>query len=81
MARQKPGLLGCGHRLPIEVVPLDDGRRARCLRCGQCGPVRADSEGALRGKASRREKIGALGPPPNIGPRGSAKFAYNVSET
>ena len=62
MTREKPDAWGCGHRLPIEVVPIGDGRRARCLTCGPCGPVRPDSEGALRalqGPASGREKIGA----------------------
>jgi hypothetical protein len=62
MSREKPNVWSCEHPLPIEVVPLGDGRRARCLRCGQCGPVRPDSEEALRalrGKAGRREKIGA----------------------
>jgi hypothetical protein len=62
MAREKRDVWGCQHRLPIEVVPMGDGRRARCLRCGGCGPVRHDAEGAVRalqGEASRREKIGA----------------------
>jgi hypothetical protein len=62
MSREKPNVWSCEHPLPIEVVPLGDGRRARCLRCGQCGPVRTGSEEALRalrGKASRREKLGA----------------------
>ncbi len=62
MAREKPGVWGCGHPLPIEVAPVGGGRRARCLRCGQCGPVRPDAEGALRAlraEARGREKIGA----------------------
>ncbi len=62
MSREKPNVWSCEHPLPIEVVPLGDGRRARCLRCGQCGPVRPNSGvalRALRGKASRREKLGA----------------------
>jgi hypothetical protein len=62
MARKKPEVWGCGHPTPIEVVPFGEGRRARCLACGQCGPVRPDSEGALRalqGPMGRREKIGA----------------------
>ena len=45
-AADRPRARGCDHPLPIEVVPLGDGRRARCLRCGQCGPVRPDCEGA-----------------------------------
>ena len=63
MPRKKPDAWGCGHPMPIEVVPLGDGRQARCLRCGQCGPVRPDSEQALRAlraeAAGRSEKIGA----------------------
>ena len=62
MAREKPDAWGCEHPMPIEVAPLGDGRRARCLTCGQCGPVWSDNEGALRalrGPASGREKIGA----------------------
>ena len=47
-ARDRLRARGCEHPLPIEVVPLGDGRRARCLRCGQCGPVRPDCEGAMR---------------------------------
>lgn len=62
MARGKPNAWGCEHPLPIELVPTEEGRRARCLRCGQCGPVRPDVEGAmraLRGEVGRREKLGA----------------------
>ena len=62
MARKKPDVWGCGHPMPIEVVPFGEGRRARCLTCGQCGPARPDAEGALRAlqdTASRREKVGA----------------------
>jgi hypothetical protein len=44
----RPQAWGCEHPLPIEIVPLGDGRRARCLRCGECGPVRPDYEGAMR---------------------------------
>jgi hypothetical protein len=59
MAREKPDVWGCGHPLPIEVVPLGDGRRARCLTCGQCGPVQPDPERALQGPRGLRENIGA----------------------
>ncbi len=62
MARENPDAGGCQHPLPIEVVSVGDGRRARCLRCGWRGPVRPDAEGALRAlrsEASHREKVGA----------------------
>ena len=62
MARKKPDVWGCEHPMPIEVVYLGEGRRAKCLTCGQCGSVRPDAEGALRAlqdTASRREEIGA----------------------
>ena len=61
MAREKPNSWECEHPLPIEVFPTGEGRRARCLRCGQCGPERLDTEEALwalQGKAGRRERIG-----------------------
>ena len=48
MSREKPNVWSCEHPLPIEVVSLGNSRRARCLSCGQCGPVRPDSEGAMR---------------------------------
>ena len=62
MARKKPDVLGCEHPMPIEVVPFGEGRRARCLTCGECGLVRPDAEEALRAlqvPTGRREKIGA----------------------
>ena len=62
MAREKPDVWGCEHRLPIEVARMGDGRRARCLRCGQRGPVQPDAEGAVRALQDlpgRRKKIGA----------------------
>ena len=62
MAREKPAAWRCEHPRPIEVVPFGEGQRARCLTCGECGPVRPDPEGALRalqGPAGRREKVGA----------------------
>ncbi len=48
----------------MEVAPTGDGgqRRARCLGCGACGPVRADGEAAmraLRDEARFRRKAGA----------------------
>ena len=62
MSREKPNIWSCEHSLPIEVVPLGNGRQARCLRCGQCGPVRPDSERAMRAlkdAAGHRLKMGA----------------------
>lgn len=90
MAREKPTAWGCGHPFPIEVVPLGGGRRARCLACDECGPVRPDSEGArraLKGAAGHRGRVGALRGPvhrtsENLGtpPRGSPKFTL-LSDT
>ena len=43
----------CEHRCcPVEAVPVDGGRVARCLGCGLCGPTRAtaiEALAALRG--------------------------------
>lgn len=39
----------CEHAVfPVEVTPTKDGSRARCLGCGQVGPVRASSKEALQ---------------------------------
>ena len=63
MAREKPTIFwGCDHHCPIEVVAAGDGKRARCLGCGACGPVRAAGEDAmlaLRAETRHREKMGA----------------------
>ena len=62
MAREKPNEWRCEHHYPIEVAPIGDERRARCLGCGACGPVRADSEAALRAlklEAMHGGKVGA----------------------
>jgi hypothetical protein len=48
MAREKPNVWQCGHHYPIEVAPMGDGERAKCLGCGACGPVRADAEAAMQ---------------------------------
>jgi len=46
--RRKRSAGGCGHgRGPVVVEPVPDGRRARCLVCGQSGPARPSSEVAL----------------------------------
>ncbi len=47
MAREKPTVWSCEHDSPIEVVPLAGGKRARCLVCGTCGPVRANTQEAV----------------------------------
>jgi hypothetical protein len=44
MARETPSIWQCEHHYPIEVVSMESGRRARCLGCGTCGPVREGSE-------------------------------------
>jgi len=57
--REKPTIWGCDHHYPIEVAPLAGGKRARCLGCGACGPVRAAGEDAmlaLRAEARYRER-------------------------
>ncbi len=47
MTREKPTVWRCAHHYPIEVVPIGNDRRARCLGCGACGPVRDGSEEAM----------------------------------
>ena len=66
MPREKPNIWSCEHPLPIEVVPLGNGRQARCLRCGRGGPVCPDSEEAMRAlkdaaghRSKHRLKMGA----------------------
>jgi DNA-binding NarL/FixJ family response regulator len=63
MARERPtNLWECDHHYPIEVVAVGGGKRARCLGCGACGPVRAAGEDAmlaLRAEARHRGKVGA----------------------
>jgi hypothetical protein len=48
VAQEKPTIWGCDHIYPILVERVEGGRRARCLRCGTGGPVRAAAEQALR---------------------------------
>ncbi len=49
MERRKRGADAgrCGHGSPVMVEPAPDGRKARCLLCGQSGPVRPSSREAL----------------------------------
>jgi hypothetical protein len=52
-SQQKPPVWLCGHRYPLEVVSTEDGKRARCLSCGETGPARegsAAAAAALRGE-------------------------------
>ena len=56
----RPQAWRCEHPLLIEVVPLGDGRRARCLRCGECCPVRPDCEGAMRALRGEPLRVKAL---------------------
>ncbi len=62
MTREKPTVWRCSHHYPIEVVLMGNDRRARCLGCGACGPVRANSQTAmraLRDEARHRVEVGA----------------------
>jgi len=57
--KEKPTIWGCDHHYPIEVAPVEGGKRARCLGCRACGPVRAVGEDAmlaLRAEARYRER-------------------------
>ena len=47
MARRKRDVKRCRHRSPVVVDPVAVGRAARCLACGQSGPVRPSSGEAL----------------------------------
>ncbi len=38
----------CGHFSPVLVEEVESGKIARCLLCGERGPVREGSEEALR---------------------------------
>ncbi len=79
MAREKPTIWGCDHHYPIEVAPLEGGKRARCLGCGACGPVRAAGEDAmlaLRAEARYRERW-----EPNPPALSSSKRVKGVSST
>ncbi len=70
MARENPNMWRCGHHCPIEVSPTVGGKRARCLGCGACGPLREGTEEAmlaLRAEAHYREKLGP-NPPVHYSP-------------
>jgi hypothetical protein len=55
--REKPTVWRCGHHYPIEVVPMGEEWRARCLGCGACGPVRAEGEAAM---LALRDEVAAI---------------------
>jgi hypothetical protein len=49
----------CGHYSPVVVEEVEGGKRARCLLCGERGPVCEGSEealGALRERARQRDE-------------------------
>jgi hypothetical protein len=54
-SKKRPANRGrCGHLCyPVEAMPIDGGRVARCLGCGLSGPVRASATEAL---AALRER-------------------------
>ena len=46
--RSERGAGRCRHGCyPVEVRPVEGGRSARCLGCGQSGPARPSAAGAL----------------------------------
>ncbi len=47
MVRGKQTAGSCTHGSPVVVEPIPEGRRARCLACGQLGPPRPNSAWAL----------------------------------
>jgi hypothetical protein len=49
----------CGHISPVVIEEAEGGKIARCLLCGERGPVREGSEealGALRDLARQRDE-------------------------
>jgi hypothetical protein len=49
----------CGHISPVAVEEVEGGKIARCLVCGELGPVREGSEEvvrALRDRARQRDE-------------------------
>jgi hypothetical protein len=43
MERRKPVRWRCGHRSPIVVTTREGCKRARCLSCGEVGPLQGTS--------------------------------------
>ncbi len=61
-SRERPQVWECDHPYPILVEGTGRDKRARCLGCGEVGPVRAEVAGAmwaLRDEARYRGKLGA----------------------
>jgi hypothetical protein len=49
----------CGHFSPVVVEVVEGGKRARCLLCGERGPVcegSAEALRALRDRARQRDE-------------------------
>jgi hypothetical protein len=59
--REKPVAWRCAHRYPIVVEGAGGAKRARCLACGELGPVRADAVGAMRALRAEARIGGKLG--------------------
>jgi hypothetical protein len=62
MPTERPTTWRCRHLYPILVEGTGLGKRARCLGCGEVGPVRAEVTGAmwaLRDEARYGDKLGA----------------------
>jgi hypothetical protein len=47
MPRERPAAWRCRHLYPISVEGAGGAKRARCLGCGEVGPVRAEVAGAM----------------------------------
>ena len=70
MARETPNVWRCEHHYPIVVDSTVPEKRARCLGCGAWGPVRTDTEAAvrsLRDEARYQNEVGSLTSNPPLG--------------
>ena len=72
MAREKLNAWGCEHPMPIEVVLFGEGRRTRCLTCGQCGPTPR----RLYGRCGERRAAGRGSAPESSAHRTSGVGGY-----
>jgi hypothetical protein len=60
-SRGKPMAWRCRHKYPIVVESVEGGKRARCLGCGQAGPVWPDAQEAMLAlRAEGRDREEAL---------------------